>query len=234
VSEPGISDFKMFENAPYELPDAKTLIDAHLVGIEMQEKLFGPVFPTRLIKHALHFIAQRIGEEPPEDINSLDQLTEYLLSKSDKYPTPYCALMYAQYKTENDLQGQTGAATRVAEMGFHRRFGKSPAGEEINIDLDDIVSKLYQTAIENKLGPKEFGYKKNEDGSVDFLLPDCYYKDGCRQAFDEGLLKRPDGRMHCNLSSSLCQYLKVVTGYEWDYECLEFDKPHCITRYYLV
>jgi hypothetical protein len=234
VTDDKVSDFKMFENAPYELPDAKTLIDAHLVGIRAQEKLFGPVFPTRLIKYALHFLAQRIGEEPPGDIKTIEQLAEYLLSKTDKYPTPYCSLMYAQYKTENDLQGQTGAATRVAEMGFHRGFGKGKGSKEIEIDLDDIITKLYQSAIEIKLSPKEFGYKKNEDGSVDFLLPNCYYKDGCRQGIAEKILKRPDGRMHCNLGSSLCQYLKVVTGYEWDYECIEFDKPHCITRFYLV
>lgn len=228
------SDFKMFENAPYDLPDATTLIAAHLVGIKAQEKLFGPVFPTRLIKYALHFVTQRIGEKPPEDIKTLEQLAEYLLSKADKYPTPYCALMYAQYKTENDLQGQTGAATRVAEMGFHREFGKGPGGKETEIDLDDIVTKLYQSAVQIKLSPKEFGYKKNGDRSVDFLLPNCYYKDGCQQGTAEKILKRPDGKMHCNLGSSLCQYLKVVTGYEWDYECIEFDKPHCITRFYLV
>lgn len=233
MTESNSSDFKMFENAPYELPDAKVLIEAHMVGIREQEKLFGPVFSTRLVKHALHFEAQRIREEIPKDINTLVQLTEYIVSKIDKYPTPYCAFMYAQYKTENELQGKTGAVTKVAEMSFHRGFAKSPSGEK-EIDLDDIISQLHRTAIEIKLSPKQFGYRKNEDGSVDFLLSNCYYKDGCRQAFNEGLLKRPDGRMHCNLGSTLSQYLKVVTGCEWDFECLEYDKPHCITRYYNV
>nr|MDO8082941.1 hypothetical protein [Candidatus Freyarchaeota archaeon] len=234
MAEPEITGFKMLENAPYELPDPKAIIGAHIVGIREQEKIFGPVFSTRLIKHALKFVAQKIGEEPPQNIKTLDQLAEYLISKIDKYPTPYCAIMYAQYKTENFFQGQTGAAIRVAEMGFHRKFGKSQIGEERNVDLDDIMSKLRQTSIALKLSPKEFGYKTNEDESVDWILPNCYYRDGCQQAFDDGLLKRPDGRLHCNLGSSLCQYFKVVTGYEWDYDCLEFDKPQCIIRYYIV
>lgn len=229
-----ISDFKMFENAPYELPNASALIGAHIVGIREQEKIFGPIFTTRLIKYALKFEAQKIGEKPPENIKNLDQLAEYLLSKTDKYPTPYCALMYAQYKTENDLQGQTGAATRVGEIGFHRRFEESSSSEQPNIDLDDIILKLRQTAIEMKLSPKEVGYRKNKDGSFDFFLPNCYYKDGCQISFEEGLLKRPNGKTHCNLGSSLSQYLKAVTGYVWDYDCLEFCKPYCIMRYYIL
>nr|MDO8082940.1 hypothetical protein [Candidatus Freyarchaeota archaeon] len=231
MSELKLSDFKMFK-APYELPDSRAVIGAQIVGIREQEKLFGTVYSFRLIKYALQFEARKIGEEPTEDIKTLDQLAEYLVSKSDKYPTPNCVLMCAQLKVENELQGRTGAATRVGEMGFHRTFVKSQSGEERNVDLDDVISNLVQTAFTLKLGPKEFGYKKNEDGSLDLLFPTCYYKDGCRQALDDNLLNRPDGRMQCAVGSTLCQFLKLVTGYEWDYDCLEFDKPRCIARCY--
>lgn len=94
------------------------------------------------MKHALHFVAQRIGEEPPESIKTLEQLVEYLISLVDKYPTPYCAFMYGQYKTENELQGRPGAATRIAEMAFHRRFWKTPKGGAKNIDLDEVYQIL--------------------------------------------------------------------------------------------
>jgi hypothetical protein len=227
-------EFKILENAPYELPDTNALIGALIFGIREQEKIFGPVFSTRLIKHALEFMTQKTGEEPPEDIKNLDQLAEYLISKVDKYSTPYCAAMYAQLKTENELQGQTGAITRIGDMSWQRKFVQSTDGEGPNVDLDDILSKVRQISIALKLSPKEFGYRHNEIGGVDFLLPNCFYRDGCRQAFDEGLLKRSDGRFHCTLGSSLCQYFKAITGYEWDYDCLEFDKPHCIMRYYMV
>ncbi|MFB0561205.1 MAG: hypothetical protein ACETWM_08315 [Candidatus Lokiarchaeia archaeon] len=225
------SGFKMFK-APYELPDVQAVVGAQIVGIREQEKLYGPAYTTRLIKYALQFEAQRIGEEPTEDINTLDQLTEYIVSKTDKYPTPNCVVMCAQLKAENDFQGQTGAATRVGEMGFHREFVQSTIGGEMNVDLDEVISNLVHTAFEMKLGPKEFGYRTNQDKSIDLLFPNCYYKDGCRQALYEGLLNRPDGRMQCSIGSTMCQYLKLVTGFEWDYDCLEFDEPHCIARCY--
>jgi hypothetical protein len=228
-----ISDFKMFEKAPYELPDPQALMNAQLLGFREQEKLFGPVFVIRLIKHALQFIAQRIGEEPTPDIKTLEQMAEYLLSKTDKYPLPNCAAYYAEIKTENELQGQTGATYRVGDMGFHRKYVKRPNGEKRTVNLDDIMMNLYQFAIDMKLCPKEFGYKTNEDGSLDAIFPNCYYKDVCRQAFEENILTRADGRMQCAMGSTLCQYFKLVTGYEWDYDCLEFDKPHCVTKCYM-
>jgi hypothetical protein len=220
----------MFPEAPFELPDPKALMDAQLLGFREQEKLFGPVFHTRFIKHALRFIAQRIGEEPPEDIKTFEQLADYLLSKTDKYPLPNCAAYYAQIKTENELQGRTGTTYRVGEMGFHGKYVKRPNGEVKTFDLDDIMLKLYQFAIVMKLSPKEIGYKKNEDGGLDTIFPNCYYKDVCRQASKENILTRLDGRMQCAMGATLCQYFKLVTNSEWDYDCLEFDKPHCITR----
>lgn len=140
--------------------------------------------------------------------------------------------MCAQLKVENEFQGRTGAATRVGEMGFHRKFVKNQIGEEKKFDLDEVISKLIQTAFTLKLAPKEFGYKKNEDGSLDLLFTNCYYKDGCQDALEKNLLSRPDGRMQCAIGSTLCQFLKLVTNCEWDYDCIDFDKPHCLTRCY--
>ncbi|MEM3526490.1 MAG: hypothetical protein QXV37_03665 [Candidatus Jordarchaeaceae archaeon] len=231
MSELKVSDFKMFK-APYELPDPRAVIQAQIVGIKEQEKLFGAVYTFRLIKYALMFEAKKIGENPPESIKTLEELAEYLVSKSDKYPTPNCVLMCAQLKVENEFQGRTGAATRVGEMGFHRKFVKSQIGEEKKFNLDEIITNLAQTAFALKLGPKEFGYKKNEDGSLDLLFPNCYYKDGCKEALENNLLNRPDGRMQCAIGSSLCQFFKLATNYEWDYDCLDFDKPYCLTRCY--
>ena len=233
MPETKISDFKMFEKAPYELPDSKALIGTHLFAFKELEKLYGPVVSTLLIKHALQFIAQKIGENPPEDIKTLEQLANYLLSKTDKYPLPNNAFCYGQIKAENELQGRTGTTQRVSGMGYYRNYAKSQKGERLNVDLDDMLSKLYQFATGLKICPNEFGYRKNEDGDLDAILPNCFYKDACRQASKENILLRVDGRMQCAIGSTLCQYFHVATNYEWDYECLEFDKPHCIIRYFM-
>jgi hypothetical protein len=222
----------MFEKAPYALPDAKALIQAQTDGIKAQEKVFGPVFTARVVSSAIEFISRRIGEKPAEEIITLDQMAKYILSKTDKYPTPYCAVMYAQHKVEKDLQGKTGALSRVGDMGWQRNFAKSQDVARRIIDFDKIVSDLRKASVMMKLSPSEFGYRKNEYGGVDFVIPSCFYLDGCRLASEEGLLNRPDGRVHCDLGSSLCQFFKVATGYEYDYELMELHKPQCMIRYF--
>lgn len=224
----------MLKEAPYELPDSKALMDAHLVALREQEKVYGPVFLVRFIKHALQFMAQRTGEVATGDIKTLDQLAEYLLSKADKCLLPNHAFYYAQIKTESELQGRTGATYRIAERGFYRKYVKSPNGETLNVDLEEKLLKLHQFATEMKLSPKEFGYKKYEDESLDIVLPNCYFKEVCLQAFKENILMRANGKIHCAMGATLCQYFKLVTKIELDYDCIEFDKPHCIIKCYTI
>lgn len=75
-------------------------MDGRLLAFRELEKIYGSIFTTQLIKHALKFISQRIEEEPTEDIKTLDELAEYLLSKTDKYPLPNCAAYYAEINTK--------------------------------------------------------------------------------------------------------------------------------------
>jgi hypothetical protein len=227
-----LSDFTMFEKAPYELPDPRAFTKLAMVGINEVEKTYGPVFTVQFIKHALSFIAQKTREKPPEDIKTLDQLAEYLISKSNKYPKPYCAVTYAQVKTENMLQGQTGAGTRVEVMSISRNVAEKQDSDGRDFDVKEALSKIHETGIVQKIFPPELGYKKNEDGSVYLIWPKCLFMDACKLAFEEDLLKRPDGRMRCTAGEGSCQYFKIFSGYEWDYDLLEFDKPHCIYRCY--
>jgi hypothetical protein len=214
--------------------DPKALMNAHVIGVKEQEKIYGPVFTSRLVEHALRFAAQRIGEKPPENIKTVEQVAQYLLSKIDKYPTPQCAIMYAQYKTEKELQGQAGTGRRLGEIGWQRKSIETRSGEKKNIDLDGLISQFWQVATMMKMSPIDLGYKKTEDGSLVILVPNCFYKDGCHQAFKEGLLGRPDGGMICNLGVTVCVYLKAATGFEWDSNCLEYDKPPCIVKHLML
>lgn len=219
-------------NAPYELPDAKGLIEANVIGVKSKESIYGPVYSKRVISYTLNFISDKTGEGASEKIETLEQLVEYLLSKTDRYPTPYCAIVYADIKTEVELQGEVGAATRIGEMGWWRKFKGNPA--ERNLNVEKLVLDVYNASISLKLSPKEFGYRVNSDGTADFLIPSCYYKDACRRAFSENILRRVDGRMMCPIVSSLCQFFKFSSGYDWDYDLLEFDKPYCIVKTYML
>nr|MDO8082135.1 hypothetical protein [Candidatus Freyarchaeota archaeon] len=234
MTESKISDFKMFEKAPFEVPPARQLTELIMSGLKEVENTYGPVFARRFIKHALKFIAEKIGEKPPEDIKTLDQLKEYLISKSNVYPTSYSAAAYAQWRTENELQGQTGAGTQIGTIGSARSISDKPGLKKREVQVDQVLSNIRQSLVAIGCCPSELGYKENEDGSVDIIVPKCHFRDGCERAFDEGYLNRLDGRLQCGVATGWCILLKLSTGYEWDYDLLESYKPHCIQRCYMI
>ncbi|MEM3594185.1 MAG: hypothetical protein QXS27_05630, partial [Candidatus Jordarchaeaceae archaeon] len=184
-------------------------------------------------KNALKFEAKKIGEEPPVDIKTLEQLVEYLVSKADRYPH-YCTVFYAQVKTENEFQGQTGAGTHIEVMSLTKKLVNTSDIKEGNVDVDSVISKFNQMIMSIKVDPGYWGYRKDDDGSIVAILPKCYYLDACESAFAEGLLIRPNGRIRCGMIAFLCQFLSLATGYKWDYEDIETHAPHCIGRCFIL
>lgn len=128
--------------------------------------------------------------------------------------------------------GAVGAGTQVVMLNVSRKLSGSPNIKERKIDLDDAISKFRQTIVARKLSPREMGYKKNEE-SVDIYWPNCNFREGCKLAFDAKVLKRAGGRLSCASGAFLCQYLKLATGYDWDYDLLEAFKPHCVHTCYM-
>ena len=234
-----ISSFKMFNEAPYEKPDARAFTEIIIDGIKEEEKIFGKVFTATFIKYALRAAARLCSVEPPEDTKTLDELAEYLISKSDKYP-PYYIVIWAQFVTENKLEGHLGAGERVMEAGIAKRAPKpsrdlrSELGSLVDESLGRIIEKCYQTGVEFKIAPLQMGYKINEDGSVDVLHYNCFLFDGCQMSSHSGLNKRPDGRQVCGFASFECAHLKEATGRAWDYIIKTFEKPYCIARCFRV
>ena len=104
MTEIDLSEFKMFEKTPYEEPDPRALTEFHISIAKEAEKEYGAIFTNRFIEFALQFLTQKTGEEPPQNIETLDQLTEYLMSKVNLYPRPYCAVVYAQFRVEHEAQ----------------------------------------------------------------------------------------------------------------------------------
>jgi hypothetical protein len=102
MSEVDLSEFKMLEEAPYEEPDPRRLTEIYISKAKEAEKDYGKIFTTRYIEFALQFLAEKIGEEPPQNIETLDQLKEYLISKTGIYPKPYCAVVYAEFKVDHE------------------------------------------------------------------------------------------------------------------------------------
>jgi len=234
-----MSYFKMFERAPYELHDPIAFTELIVSGIRGEEKIYGPIFTARIIKYVLHLISRQSGEDPPENIKTLDQMTKYLFSKKDKISVPPCyAVIWAQFVTQKKLEGHLGAGERVMDLNIFKWVMESSSGEVRKVDsnknIDNVLPELRRPLVNLKIAPLEMGYKKNEDGSIDMLYRDCYLQDGCKFTLDAGLSKRPDGRQVCGFSAYVCQYLKMASGHEWDYTVLEFEKPNCIAKCFMV
>lgn len=227
------SNFKMFEKAPWEIPEPRTLLELTIMGTMEGIKLFGPAYTPRFIKHALDFVSQKIGDKPPEDIKDLNQLAEYMLSISDKYAIPANAIIYASVAMGNLFEGHLAAGLRVGIASASRSVAKSLDSEKIKVDIVSVLSQYRQASIAMKIAHQELGYKRNTDESVDILWK-CYAWDACQLALDNGLLKRPEGGLACVCCQFLCQFFKILTGYDCDYTLLEFDKSHCITRIHIL
>ncbi|MGQ9723378.1 MAG: hypothetical protein ACUVXA_18900 [Candidatus Jordarchaeum sp.] len=237
IETPDLSEFKMFEKAPYDLPDPRASTEFLLKGIEEEAKIYGPVFTAKFVKYTLEFIAQKIGETTPENIETLDELIDYLVSISDRYPTPCAAIPYAQPKTEIEFQGQTGAGSTIEAISFAKglKTERNANNDKQEFNIDELLKNIRDAATAIKFCPSECGYKKNIDGSIDIVFPNCPYKDGCLRAYHENLLKRPDGRLRCSPVATVCQYLAMFTNYVWDYDRLEpLYEPFCVARIYII
>jgi hypothetical protein len=228
--------FRMFEKAPYDQSDPKASTELVMRGAKDVEKVYGPAFTAEVIKNALRAVATKTGEESPKDIKTLNQLTDYLVSKSEKLQAPpHFLAHWAVYVTEKRLEGSLGAGYQMATRGQATKVMESDGNEKLSdMDIDQVMSKLRKLAVDMKIAPVEFGYKKNKDGSIDVFHGGCSYLEGCRLSQNETLLHRPDGRISCGNSAFVCQFLKSSTGYEWDHTVLEFGKPYCITRLSII
>ena len=79
-------------------------------AIEGQAKIFGPVFPRLAAQSWVRFVAEKIGETPP-NVESLEQALNYVRAKTEKYPRAYTGLAYAICKATGMLEGRLGVGT---------------------------------------------------------------------------------------------------------------------------
>lgn len=228
--------YKMLEKAPYAQADPKACTELVFVGAKDVERLYGPAFTAEVIKYATKAVASKTGEEPPQDIKTLGQLTDYLVSVSGKLHTPpYFLAHWALYVTEKKLEGSLGAGYRMATRGQFSKVLSTDGNEKLSeMDLDRVLAKMRKLAVDMKVAPLEFGYRKNKDGSIEIFHGGCAYLEGCRMSQSDALLHRPDGRMSCGNSAFVVQFLKASTGCEWDHTIVEFGKSYCITRLFIV
>ncbi|WXG41633.1 MAG: hypothetical protein WED07_12865 [Candidatus Freyarchaeum deiterrae] len=59
--------------------------------------------------------------------------------------------------------------------------------------------------------------------------------DGCQKAYDEGLFKQSNKvKVKCAAAMTVSFYLKLLSGYEWDYDVKVFNEKNCLVKCYII
>ena len=229
-----LSEFKMFERAPYEKIDERAEMELVTSDAKDVEKIYGRVFTVKVIEYALKTVERLAGEKPGKEITSLDELKEYLLSISGKLPMPsYYVMFWAQYIADKKLEGALGAGYHVSHAGLAKKAMSSDGIKpEQASSVEEALALLRKLAVQLRIAPLEFGYKIGDDGRLYLYHAGCAFFDGCKMSIDKKVLHRPDGRVTCGVTVFVCQFLKSSTKQEWDHTLLEFNEKgkYCIVQ----
>ncbi len=229
-----LSEFKMFEKAPYETIDEKVEMELITESTKEVEKIYGKVFTVKVIDYALRTVERITGKRPDVDIDTLDKLKEYLLSISKELPIPcYYVMFWAQYVAEKKLEGSLGVGYKISHTGIAKKAVELGGIElEQAANVEEALILLRKLTVKLKIAPIEFGYKVGDDGSLYLYHGGCAFFKGCKISMEKGVLQRPDGRITCGVTIVICQFLKSATKQEWDHALLEFNEKggYCIAK----
>jgi hypothetical protein len=217
-------------------PDSQVSILFVKSAIEETEKIYGSIFTRMVSEYALKFEAEKPNENLTENIQGLEEVTNYIIANLDKYSKGYCSLMYGIGQAESKLQGSTGAGAKRSAYSAMKSIIESSGmlnniigtTEDIFEALDKFeeIGKAVKTAI-----PLRF--IRGENNSVTMVSEKCPYKDACRAFVNEGISRMVGGSECINI---ICHtaVAEIVTKKQFDYQLDEFDKPECRGRIFEV
>jgi len=218
-------------------PDRKSYVLFIKGAIEETAKIYGPIFKRMASKYALEFEAEKLKEEPPENIQGLEDVTNYILQNLDRYPQGYCALIYGIAKAESKLQGSTGAGARRA--AFHAIKSILHSSGLLNgligstedafeaIDKFENISKAIKTAY-----PERF--LKEENNQIVMILDErCPFRDACK-AFTRERISRMIGGEECVSLITHVAVSEIITKKKFDYKLEKYDELECRGRIFSV
>ena len=214
-------------------PDRQSYVLFIKGAVEETAKLYGPIFTRMVSNYALEFEAEKLREEPPENIQGLEDVINYILANLDRYPQGYCSLVYGIAKAESKLQGSTGAGSK--RSAFHAMKSILESSGLVNgligstkdafeaIDKFEELSKTVKTAY-----PERF--IREENGQVTMVVDDrCPFRDACMAFVNEGISRMVGGEECVSLITHVA-VTEIITKKHFDYRLDEFDTPECRGR----
>ncbi|MEX2751550.1 MAG: hypothetical protein Q6366_006650 [Candidatus Freyarchaeota archaeon] len=222
----------MSERFPKEI-DASQLIAVLHYFVGNQEKMYGPVFNKLASKYIVEFESRKLGENPPGDIQSVDQARDYVVENLNRYPHGYCALLYGLIKAEAALQGGTGTSTRLATSKTAESIRLSSEGKiESASSIADAVKRAHEGIRTGKILP-DFDYELVGEDQVQCTIYNCHLRDACETCIEEKL-GRVGGRPWCALLRYVVADMGLTSGLQFDYELREFGDSVCKGKIYRV
>lgn len=212
---------------PYEQVDGNALLELCIAILQNQEKVYGPVYGRIAKKYTMQFESNKIGEKPPEESQEWNwqQVKEYLKKNFEKYPYGFNALIYSMGKAEAELQGSTGTSQRIGTTTVAKQMEASQQGQASNITeaWKQSVNKL----MFFKIVPPQVSYAEGDEKTVNYMISNCPFKDGC-DAFHKEKIHKADGKPICSIGRMVSSDIGQKIGAGCDYYLEVFASPNCI------
>lgn len=213
--------------------DRKTAIGFAKTAILEVAKIYGPIFTRMTTAYARAFLEEKLKEKIPEEIQGLDDITNFIVANLDRYPEGQCALIYGLRKTVNKLEG--GGDSRRAAYGAMKNLFES-AGILKNVigATENAYDALKMLPVKEMKQVTRYHYiRGKERNEVTAIYSNCPYKDTCRAIMDEGM-QRIIGGLQCIFLNCALATVEIVTRKSFDYVLEEFDTPDCKGRVFEV
>lgn len=216
------------------VPDINTSLMVSKTTTEAVARMFGPVFTKNTIKYTLEFEAEKLGENPPENIETLEGAVEYIQKNIDRYPDGVCSIVYGMAKSERMLEGYSASGSkRMAFNAVKKVMEESGMLSSLQGSTDQIFDAIVKFHELNSLlkviPPNRF---VREENGAKMIVKNCTCKDACRKLAQEDFSRIVGGK-ECIILINHCAAAEIITGKRCDYTLEKFDQPTCEGKIYL-
>lgn len=209
--------------------DSRTGIVFTKIAVEAATKFYGPIFKRMVSLYTLDFEARMLKEKPPENIQGLEEVTDYVTTNLERYPRGHCALIYGIFKAESKLQGFSGAGAKRAAYssmksileitGMLNKFVGTTEDAFESCKRSSFIFEVTKIVIPMRL-------TMGDNNQLNLMLHDCPYKDACISLVKEKL-SRLTGGWECVSLMLFNAGLEIITKKTFDYKLDEFNTPDC-------
>ncbi|MGQ9723437.1 MAG: hypothetical protein ACUVXA_19200 [Candidatus Jordarchaeum sp.] len=205
-----------------------SMIDANIAVFFLKQsfedvgKVFGPSYLKLLIEYAREFEAEKLGESPPNGIETLNDIVNYILGNLDRYPRGYCALVYGNAKADSKIEGSTGAAWKRSGINALKQL-MQPSGL-LNSSRSPIeaLESAQEFAQSINMAAK-LQFMENSDDTVSIIIEECPFTDSC-EAFEKEGISRISGKRECANLICYTAAAQLMTGRQCDYSIRRTEK----------